>query len=51
MQLVSVFLTKTLLLWANVAHCQKRAILFKVVHQSSIYSVRKPLAISGLVGV
>ena len=44
LQLVSVSLTKLLLPWPNAAHCQKRAILYKVVHWSGVYSVRKPLA-------
>ena len=42
-----VSLTKLLLLWPNVAHCQKKAILYKVVHQSGLYSVRKLLAMPG----
>ena len=39
-----VSLTKLLLSWPNTAHYQKRAILYKVVHRSDVYSVRKPLA-------
>ena len=44
---MSVSLSKLLLSWPNIAHCQKRVILYKVVHRSSVYSVRKSLAIPG----
>ena len=47
-KLGSVSLTKLLLSWLNAAHCQKRAILYKVVHRFGIYSVRKSLAMPSL---
>ena len=45
-----VSLTKLLPPWPNATQCQKKVILYKVVHWSSVYSVRKLLAMPGLAG-
>ena len=49
-KLGSVSLTKLLLPWPNIEHCQKSAILYKVVHQFGVYLVRKPLTMPGPAG-